>query len=67
MRKEYRLKNGYKLLKAECYDGYNTQTYWQIYKPNGEHYMNCGSYREAYELASHLVTREDDRYEDQNK
>lgn len=62
MKKEYTLKNGYRLKKAECYDGYSTRTYWQIYKPNNEHYMNCGSYTEAYELACHLTFNWEDDF-----
>lgn len=55
MRKEYRLKNGYTIRKEELYDGYNMRTFWRIYTPDGNPYMGCVSYKEAYELASHLV------------
>ena len=58
MRKTYTLKNGYSLCKGECYDGYQTRTFWQIWTPDGHLYMNCGSYKEAYEIASHLVAKE---------
>jgi hypothetical protein len=61
MRKVYRLKNGFSISKGECYDGYNMQTYWGIYEPNGTLYRSCHSYNEAYELASHLRPRS---YED---
>lgn len=54
MRKTYTLKNGYKLMKGEMYDGCTMQTTWDIYTPDDQLYMKCGSYREAYELASHL-------------
>lgn len=54
MNKVYTLKNGYRLMKGEMYDGYTMQTTWDIYTPDDQLYMKCGSYREAYELASHL-------------
>lgn len=53
--KVYRLRNGYSLSKSECYDGYKMVSYWCIYKPDGNLYMSCGSYKEAYEIASHLI------------
>ena len=56
--KTYVLKNGYSICKCECYDGYNMQYFWTIWRPDSSHYMNCGSYDEAYELASHLVREE---------
>lgn len=56
--KVYRLRNGYSLSKGECYDGYKTVTHWCIYSPDGNLYMSCGSYKEAYELASHLTANE---------
>ena len=52
--KLYRLKNGYSISKGECYDGYNMQYFWCVWKPDGNLYLSCGSYDEAYELASHL-------------
>ena len=52
--KMYRLKNGYGIVKCECYDGYNMQYFWTIWNPEGRHYMNCGSYEEAYEIAKNL-------------
>lgn len=52
--KMYRLANGYGVCKCECYNGYQMQYYWTIWKPNGEHYMTCGSRDEAFEIASHL-------------
>lgn len=57
--KMYRLKNGYGIQKRECYDGFQTRYRWTIWSPNGSVYMNCGSYDEAYEIASHLVSKED--------
>lgn len=60
MNKVYRLKNGYSISKGQFYDGYNMNTRWCIYKPNGELYLSCGSYKEAYELASHLKVSEDE-------
>jgi hypothetical protein len=54
MNKVYRLKNGYSISKNEFYDGYNMNVRWCIWSPNGKLYMSCGSYSEAYELASHL-------------
>ena len=55
MNKVYRLKNGYSISKGDFYDGNNMNVRWCIYKPNGELYLSCGSYKEAYEIASHLV------------
>jgi hypothetical protein len=55
MNKVYKLKNGYSLSKGTFYDGYKSNTRWCIYSPNGELYMSCVSYKEAYELASHLI------------
>lgn len=55
MNKVYRLKNGYSISKGEFYDGYKTNIRWCIYSPNGDFYMSCVSYSEAYELASHLI------------
>lgn len=49
--KRYVLKNGYSIRKAECYDGYQMRYFWTVWTPDGNHYMNCGSYNEAYELA----------------
>jgi len=63
MMKSYTLSNGYKLIKGELYDGYTMWTTYDIYTPDGELYMKCGSYREAYELASHLKNMS---YEDGN-
>ena len=60
MKKVYRLKNGYSITKEEIYDGYQTRSYWRIYKPDGNPYLGCGSYQEAYELASHLVNTEEE-------
>lgn len=60
MRKVYRLKNGYSISKGEIYDGYRMNIRWWIYKPNGEIYMSCGSYKEAYELASNLREVQED-------
>lgn len=53
--KLYALKNGYKISKAKCYDGYIMQYFWSIWSPDGSLYMSCGSFEEAYEVASHLV------------
>ena len=58
-KKVYRLRNGYSISKGEFYDGYNTNTRWCIYYPNGNFYMSCVSYKEAYELASNLVWQKD--------
>ena len=52
--KNYRLKNGYSICKTQFYDCYNVQYRWAIWTPKGELYMSCGSYNEAYELASSL-------------
>lgn len=57
-KKTYTLKNGYSLSKGEFYDGYNTQVRWCIYSPTGELYMSCVSYKEAYEIASNLVSEQ---------
>ena len=54
--KVYRLRNGYSISKGEFYDGYKMNIRWCIYKPDGNLYMSCVSYKEAYELASHLTT-----------
>lgn len=56
--KLYTLKNGYSICKAKCYDGYNMQYLWSIWRPDGQLYMSCVSYEEAYELASHLVAED---------
>lgn len=53
--KMYKLKNGYKICKTSWYDGCNMRYYWSVWSPNGEIYMNCGSYAEAMELASNLT------------
>ena len=58
MKKVYRLKNGYTISKDEVYDGYNMRSFWRIYKPDGNFYMSCGSYKEAYEIASNLVSEQ---------
>lgn len=58
--KLYTLKNGYSIAKCECYDGYNMQYFWVIWTPSGKHYMNCGSYEEAHELASNLTKSEEE-------
>ena len=55
MKKVYRLRNGYSISKGEFYDGYNMNTRWCIYSPSGNLYMSCGSYKEAYSLASKLT------------
>jgi hypothetical protein len=55
MDKTYKLKNGYSIKKGNVYDGYNMNVRWCIYEPSGNLYMSCGSYKEAYELASNLV------------
>ena len=52
--KAYRLKSGYSIRKMSCYDGYDIRYFWTIWSPEGNHYINCGSYEEAYELASNL-------------
>ncbi len=54
MRKIYKLKNGYSIITGEFYDGYNMNTRWCIYSPDGKLYMSCGSYKKAYELVSNL-------------
>ena len=59
MKKVYRLKNDYSISKGEFYNGYNMNTLWCIYKPSGELYMTCVSYKEAYEIASHLTNNEE--------
>ena len=59
MDKTYRLKNGYSIKKGNFYDGYNMNVRWWIYEPNGNVYISCGSYKEAYEIASNLVNYED--------
>lgn len=53
--REYKLRNGYSIAKTECYDGYTMQYQWSVFAPGGQLYMSCGSYQEAYKLASHLV------------
>lgn len=53
--KLYQLRNGYKISKTKCYDGYNMRYLWSIWSPDGSLYMSCVSYDEAYEIASHLV------------
>lgn len=58
MNKTYELKNGYTISKGEFYDGYNMNIRWCIYEPNGNLYMSCGSYKEAYEMASNLIIEE---------
>lgn len=55
MNKLYRLKNGYSIRKCEYYNGYDMRYLWSIFEPGGKLYMSCVSYKEAYELASHLV------------
>lgn len=55
MHKVYRLKNGYSISKRDFYDGFNNNIRWCVFKPNGEFYLSFISYKEAYEVASHLV------------
>ena len=55
MGKTYTLKNGYKIAVIEAYNGYEMVKSWGIWKPDGSLYLSCGTYQEAYELASHLV------------
>lgn len=59
--KEFRLGNGYSVSKSEFYDGYAGQAKWCIWKPTGELYMSCVSYKEAMEIATHLKNREDEQ------
>lgn len=59
MAKEYRLKNGCKITKITCYDGYKDETRWGIFAPDGSLYRSCSGWNEAYELASHSTFNED--------
>ena len=56
--KIYTLKNGYRIYKMSYYTGVETVYYWVVDDSNGARYKNCGSYDEAYEIASHLVVEE---------
>lgn len=52
MDKVYRLKNGYSISKNEFY---SSSAKWCIYALDGNLYMRCISFKEAYELGVHLI------------
>ena len=47
-------RRGYKICKMSVDNGWNRYSVWTIWKPNGNVYMHCNSYDEAYELATNL-------------
>ena len=52
--KTYTLKNGYKIAKCRCYDGFEMQYFFTVFTPDESDYRgNIGSWERAYELASH--------------
>lgn len=53
--KTYTLRNGNKISKAECYDGYDMRYFWVVMNKGGKVVAsNLGSYEKAYKIASDL-------------
>jgi len=52
--KTYTLKNGYKIARCRCYDGFKMQYFFTVFTPDESNYRGCiDSWDRAYELASH--------------
>lgn len=52
--KRYRLKNGYTFCRCRVYDGYNTQYFYMMCKPDGRFDRKVKSYEQALELSKTL-------------